>query len=519
MMEPLFNQWYAWPHLIAPTTAAMYVTNSHLKIMQSFVSAPQIHISALKNPAMIGGPFIGYGADRAPEIRALMERTQKEQAHMLELANAIKAFDEILCEEAHGYSLEPLYQKVAAPLRGYVELVYDLNNHPSMRFIEGLLYRSRYYDESLQAITLSIINADDRSFVFSTPRLPEAGKLKLAIPFKRRELDCLFAMKSAAQPYALIKEMLQVKDDDDALFSSFFTDVSPAPPRFDEDAVRIRYFGHASVLIESGGVSILCDPVISYKYDNGIDRYTYADLPERIDYVLITHNHQDHCQFETLIQLRHKIKNLIVPKSASLGLADPCLRQALTITGFTNVVEMDEIESLEFEAGTITSLPFLGEHGDLNIRAKTAYLVNIKGRSILLAADSNNLEPRLYEHIHDLTGDLDVVFLGMECDGAPMSWIYGALLTRPLPRPMDQTRRFSGSDYEKAIDLVGRLKCKQVYVYAMGQEPWLNYFMGLAYTSESRPIVESNRLVDECNKRGIQAERLFGKRELFLNAN
>src|SRR5215216_2152733 len=58
MVEPLFNQWYAWTHLISPATAAIYMANSHLKIMQSFISAPKIHASALKNPAMIGGPFI-----------------------------------------------------------------------------------------------------------------------------------------------------------------------------------------------------------------------------------------------------------------------------------------------------------------------------------------------------------------------------------------------------------------------------------------------------------------------------
>ncbi|MGA9994271.1 MAG: hypothetical protein WBP93_02600, partial [Pyrinomonadaceae bacterium] len=62
--EPLFNQWYAWSFLIAPETAAMYVANSHLKLMQSFVAAPQVHIAALKNPAMLGGPFINCEASR-----------------------------------------------------------------------------------------------------------------------------------------------------------------------------------------------------------------------------------------------------------------------------------------------------------------------------------------------------------------------------------------------------------------------------------------------------------------------
>ena len=40
LVEPLFNQWYAWTNLIAPATSAMYITNLHLKIMQSFVASP-----------------------------------------------------------------------------------------------------------------------------------------------------------------------------------------------------------------------------------------------------------------------------------------------------------------------------------------------------------------------------------------------------------------------------------------------------------------------------------------------
>ena len=72
LAEPLFNQWYAWPSLISPATAAMYIANAHVKIMQSFVAAPQVHVAALKNPAMRGGPFISYDATRTAEVKELM---------------------------------------------------------------------------------------------------------------------------------------------------------------------------------------------------------------------------------------------------------------------------------------------------------------------------------------------------------------------------------------------------------------------------------------------------------------
>ena len=196
LAEPLINRWYAWSYLVPPATAAMYIANSHLKIMRSFVSNPQVHVSALKNPAMIGGPFMNYPASRVDEIKSLMETTIKEQANMLELAEAIKTLDGVLSNEAEGYSLEPLYEKIPNALRGYVELVYDLNNNPSIRFIEGLLYNSPYYNQAAQGVSLSLVDKDDRPFVFSTPRLDDEQHLNLNIPFCDERLDELFRAKN-----------------------------------------------------------------------------------------------------------------------------------------------------------------------------------------------------------------------------------------------------------------------------------------------------------------------------------
>ena len=519
LIEPLFNQWYAWSHLIPPATAAMYMLNSHLKIMQSFIANPQVHISALKNPAMQSGPFMQYGVNDVDDIKALFEKTKSEQSLLFELGNAIRELDKVLSTEADGHSLEPLYQKVPDVLQGYVELVYDVNHNPSVRFIEGLLYRSPYYNPGAQSIALSLTTEDKRPFVFNTPRLERDGQLHLKVPFASEELDELYKMRSVPQPYGRIKEILAVPDKADELFSTFFTEEKPSQAaRFHGEGVRIRYFGHACILLESKNVSLICDPIISYKYDAELVRYTFSDLPETIDYVLITHYHQDHLMLEMLLQLRHKVKTIIVPRSSGHGLIDPSLRRLLQVIGFRNVVEIDEMEELKIPGGSITGLPFLGEHADLNVRTKTAYQVDLEGKRILCMADSNNIEPKLYEHIHAAGTDVDAVFIGMECDGAPLSWVYGPFLTRPLSRKMDQSRRLNGSDCEKAMDIVRRLKAKQVYIYAMGQEPWLSFVMGLQYTDTSRPIVESNRLVENCRSAGVTSERLLYQKEIMLTA-
>lgn len=519
LMQPLFNQWYAWSNLISPATAPMYIANLHLKVMQSFIATPQVHMSAVKNPAMLGGPFMNYDGSRVGDVKVLLETTMKTQGHMIKFAEAVQTVDKMLIAEADGTTLEPFYPKVPDILRGYVELVYDLNNHASMRFIEGLLYRSPYYCTASQSVALSLVADDSRPFVFSTPWLADKGWLQLNLPFKDERLDYLFSMRNKPQTYEDVRSLFELEPDDEETFATFFTSEEPsASEPYAGDAVRIRYFGHACVFFETKDISILIDPVISYRYDNDVDRYTYSELPETIDYVLITHNHQDHAMFETLLQLRHKIKCLVVPRSNSGNLMDPSLKLLLQNIGFKNVREIDEMEPIEVPEGLILGLPFLGEHADLNIRTKMAYLIQLKGKSILCAADSNNIEPKLYQHIHDEVGDVDLVFIGMECDGAPMSWLYGPLLTRPLSRKMDQSRRFDGSNCEKGIDLITKLNAREVYVYAMGQEPWLTFLTSIKYTPESRPIIESDKLVAYCRSRNVPSERLFGCRELSFTS-
>jgi len=487
--------------------------------MESYINAPLIHANAVKNPKLLGGPFVDYGGKRVDEIRNLRDQTKRMRAHLIELSNAIASLDETLRTQAKGFSLQPLYQLTPDILKGYVELVYDLNHNPSFRIIEPLLYRSRYYDRSAQSLMLSVLTGDDRPFVLSTPRLESDSLFHLRVPFDDEVVDELFRLKSAPRPWGEIKEMLNAPEGAERLVGSFLTpDPPPSYPPYQGRGVRWRYFGHACILLEAPGMSMLFDPVLSYTYESDVSRYTYQDLPDSIDYVVITHNHQDHVLFETLLQIRHKVKNIVVPTSSGGFLQDPSLKLILKNIGCKNVTELDQMESLEFENGSITALPFLGEHSDLNVRCKAAHLVRIGRRSLLFAADSCNLEPRLYEHLYPEVGDMDAIFLGMECDGAPLSWLYGPLLTKKIERAMDESRRLAGSNFDQAVDIVRRFNSKEVYVYAMGQEPWLGHIMSLKYTEQSRPITESNLLIQECSKRGVYAERLFGEKEIFIES-
>jgi L-ascorbate metabolism protein UlaG (beta-lactamase superfamily) len=85
------------------------------------------------------------------------------------------------------------------------------------------------------------------------------------------------------------------------------------------DSNYLVWFGHSSYLIQIDGKRILVDPVFSgnaspVPYTNtsfkGTDIYTADDLPE-IDYLIISHDHYDHVDYETLVALRKKIRKVI----------------------------------------------------------------------------------------------------------------------------------------------------------------------------------------------------------------
>lgn len=517
VLEPLVGKWYAWSHLISPATAAMNVSSRHLKIMDSYIQAPQVHATAVKNPKMLGGPFVDYQGMYVNEIRALRDATLVSQKDLLQLTASIHQLNKLLKNQARGASLQPLYDSVPEALKGFVELVYDLRHQPSFRLFESLLYSSAYYKPALQSIALWLTHNDDRPFVLSTPRIQQPHVIQRDVPFHDTRIDAIAAMKRNGGSKGRIRDFLNIEAKEEALFDSFFTTLPP--PRYERyagDNIRMRYFGHACILIETKDVSILLDPVVSYYgYDQQVERFSDMDLPEMIDYVLITHNHQDHILLETLLPLRHKIRNIVLPRGGNGSLQDPSLKLMFRRLGFGNIFEVSELEEIAFHDCVITGVPFIGEHADLDIPTKICYHLRVDGFTMLFMADSSNVQPDVYRLVERALGKVDVIFLGMECEGAPLSWLYGPLLSEPITKDNDESRRLSGSDFEKGKSLVEIFRPLELYIYAMGQEPWLKFISSIKYTPESHPIVQSDKLISFCLEKGIVAERLFGEKEIL----
>lgn len=522
VIEPLVNQWPAWAQLLSPLPAGLHAANYQTSALRSYLEDPEAHVKASRDPEMIGGPFVDIPVERAGEVRELLARTEERQRRQIELAKVFTEFHNSLVDEATGQSLEPFYRTVPDMLGGYVELVYDYYNRPTVRCFESLLYESEYYDKSLQSLRLWRLAADgSRAFFMSTPHLLGEGELELALPFDHPRTEKLYRLDTEPQPLAVIRDIFGLSPEDDERLLPLLTE-SPAPPpaAWDGETVRVRYVGHACVLIEWRGTTILTDPYIGVRpAEGGMERISYRDLPEHIDYALVTHNHQDHFALETLLRLRHRIRHLVVPRSFGMLHGDMSLKLMMRQLGFESVIELDALESIAIPDGRIVGVPFLGEHGDLAC-GKTGFVIRCGNEQMLFGADSDCLDERVYENVRKSLGAIETVFLGTESVGAPLFWCIGSLFLRRPQHQHEQSRRFHGCNARSALDILETVGAQRIYNYAMGMEPWIEHLLGLGLTETSPQYIESERLLEAARLRGfVAAERLYGTREIHLGAD
>ena len=514
-IEPLACGWYAWPFLVTPAQLAMNIRFRYLPLMQSFMTNPAVHAAAASDPKLFGGPFVTLSSNEVTKVKQLFDETLIRCSTLIELADDLKKLDSLLQEKANGFSLNEFYGKLPQSLQGLVELNYDINNHPTVRVLEELLY-DEGISANTQEIFLTPIRERERDFFMNTPRLRSPESMTFKMRFSDKRLDTLSAMRTRPKSFKSIASLLDVPEEEMATFRGLFTSTAPQAASSQEytgSGTRVRYFGHACVLVQTASTAILFDPTFAIEQLND-GRLTFNDLPEFIDYVVLTHSHQDHFCPEMLIQLRHRVGKVIIPRNNCGSITDPSLKLALRELGYFDVEIMDSFDTIAIPDGEIVSLPFEGEHCDLNIYSKHAILLAVKGRKFMFLVDSDGRDVELYRRLMRRISSVDALFLGMECQGGPLTWMYEALLTKPINRKNNESRRLCGADSERAWNVWQQVKAPHVFVYAMGQEPWMRHLMGLEYDADSIQLKESDKFIGLCTQAGAQAERLFISREM-----
>jgi L-ascorbate metabolism protein UlaG (beta-lactamase superfamily) len=198
----------------------------------------------------------------------------------------------------------------------------------------------------------------------------------------------------------------------------------------------IVWFGHSSYLVRIHGQNILVDPVFSdtpspfsFIGKKGFQseiNYTADDMPESIDLVIITHDHYDHLDYETIKRLKPRVKMFYT----SLGVGEH-----LEYWGVEpeKIVEFDWWEKQTFAHGIeIIAAParhFSGRVFKRNQSLWSSFILKTDGYSIFVGGDSGY--DAAFKTIGDQYGPFDLAIL--ECGQYDKQWPFIHMMPEECP--------------------------------------------------------------------------------------
>ncbi|TKC09349.1 MBL fold metallo-hydrolase [Pedobacter frigoris] len=156
---------------------------------------------------------------------------------------------------------------------------------------------------------------------------------------------------------------------------------------------KIIWFGHSTYLIQVDGLNILVDPVFSErpsplsfigsKNYKGTDFVKPEDFPA-LDVVLITHDHYDHLDYNSILKLKDKTKRFVT----SLGVGSHLEYWGVQAEKITELVwnEDTTVGPLKFTA--LPARHFTGRLFKRNQTLWSAFVLQTSGNRLYLGGDS-----------------------------------------------------------------------------------------------------------------------------------
>ncbi|RFC64130.1 hypothetical protein DYI37_07140 [Fulvimarina endophytica] len=193
--------------------------------------------------------------------------------------------------------------------------------------------------------------------------------------------------------------------------------VEPARPEASIAGVRATLIGHASVLVQVDGLNILTDPVYSERVSPfsfaGPKRVTppgirFDDLP-KIDLVLLSHNHYDHCDVETLKRLDDRFRPRILTPLGN----DRFLREAVpgvdvTAGDWDETIPIDASRSVTLTRAHHWSSRWLR---DRRMALWCGFVVKTGKAQVYFAGDSGYGDGEIFRAIGRDHGEMDLALI------------------------------------------------------------------------------------------------------------
>ncbi len=207
----------------------------------------------------------------------------------------------------------------------------------------------------------------------------------------------------------------------------------------ERDPFSVRWLGHANMIFELDGVRFITDPVFgnAAPIPGIVSRYTPSPLPRtelpELDFVLITHDHYDHLEYETIRALRDST----VPFVTSLGVGAR-LRgwgigaERIHELGWGDAVTLGKLQIQAFTARHFSGRTFAGRNKTL----WSSFVISGPEHKIYLAADGGY--GKHFKEIGDQYGPFDLVC--MEIDAWNENWPYNHLFPAEAIKAMRELR-------------------------------------------------------------------------------